>query len=56
MLGECESVAPHAVDRFPGSECAGGMQLLTGAEQDGNVNSRVMSTLSLQRSTELGRF
>jgi hypothetical protein len=30
------------------------MQLLTGAEQDGNVNSRVMTTLSLHRSTELG--
>jgi hypothetical protein len=31
------------------------MQLLTGAEQDGNINSRVMITLSLHRSTELGR-
>ncbi len=30
------------------------MQLLTGAEQDGNVNSRVMTTLSLHRSTEVG--
>jgi hypothetical protein len=30
------------------------MQLLTGAEQDGNVNSRVMTTLSLHRYTEVG--
>jgi hypothetical protein len=30
------------------------MQLLTGAEQDGNVNSRVMTTLSLHRFTEVG--
>jgi len=29
------------------------MQLLTGAEQDGNFNSRVMTTLSLHRSTEV---
>ncbi len=31
------------------------MQLLTGAEWDGNVISRVMTTLSLHRSTEVGR-
>ncbi len=31
------------------------MQLLTGAEQDGNVISHVMTTLSLHRSTVLGR-
>jgi hypothetical protein len=31
------------------------MQLLTGAEEDGNVISRVKTTLSLHRSTGLGR-
>jgi hypothetical protein len=36
-------------------KCTLRMQLLTGAEQDGNVNSHVITTLSLQRSTELGR-
>jgi hypothetical protein len=30
------------------------MQLHIGAELDGNVSSRVMTTLSLQRSTEHG--
>jgi hypothetical protein len=41
--------------RCCGSEAATAMQLLTGPEQDGNVNSRVMTTLSLHRSTELER-
>jgi hypothetical protein len=31
------------------------MQLHIGAEYDGSVISRVMTTLSLHRSTELGR-
>jgi hypothetical protein len=32
------------------------MQLYIGADYDGNVISRVMTTLSLHRSTELGRW